>query len=58
LAMFCYKSFSDKCVTSPADLNAAYMAKRPLAMCNQLTGCGKPTKCFIMKRRRAASSSR
>jgi len=25
-----------------ADLNAAYMANRPLAMCNQLTGCGKP----------------
>jgi hypothetical protein len=25
-----------------ADLTAAYMAKRPLAMCNQLTGCGKP----------------
>jgi hypothetical protein len=33
-----------------ADFNAAYMAKRPLAMCNQLTGCGKLTKCFIMKR--------
>jgi hypothetical protein len=25
-----------------ADLTAAYMANRPLAMCNQLTGCGKP----------------
>jgi hypothetical protein len=26
-----------------ADFNAAYMANRPLAMCNQLTVCGKPT---------------
>jgi len=25
-----------------ADLTAAYMANRPLAMCNQLTVCGKP----------------
>jgi len=24
-----------------ADFTAAYMANRPLAMCNQLTGCGK-----------------
>jgi hypothetical protein len=33
---------TDKSESQVADLNAAYMAFRPLAMCNQLTGCGKP----------------
>jgi hypothetical protein len=31
------------------------MAKRPLAMCNQLTGCGKLTKCFILNRSESAN---
>jgi hypothetical protein len=39
-----------------ADLTAAYMAKRPLAMCNQLTGCGKLTKCFILNRSESADA--
>jgi len=32
-----------------ADFIAAYMAKRLLAMCIQLTVCGKLTKFFVMK---------
>jgi hypothetical protein len=41
-AIYCGGSKSLAMSLQSADLSAAYMAKRPLAMCNQLTGCGKP----------------
>jgi hypothetical protein len=39
---FTAERVTDHAIQKSADLTAAYMAIRPLAMLNQLTGCGKP----------------